>query len=248
MNAEVKKEKIMNKSLVAVAIAIVALLALFATACGQRGMMMDNNQMMEHMRNDPQMMGRMMSDPKMMQQMMDQMMSDPKMMQQMSEQMLKNPEQCARMAEHMSKNPEACRNMMTAMASRMDPASAQAMMGHCQAMMGSAGATSAAPSSAASAAPAVSPSTAGAQDVTVNVSGSGFSPDSLNVKKGQPVRIHFKRDSQPSCVEEVVFPELNIRRKLPASQTTTVELAPQKEGTLTFACGMDMMKGKLVVQ
>ena len=242
------------KHTVAAAAITLALIGVFTTACGQRGMMMNDDQMMEHMRNNPQMMGqmmndpemmeRMMSNPQMMQRMMDQMMSDPEMMQRMSEQMMNNPEQCLRMAQHMSRNPEACRNMMTAMASMMDPASAQTMMGHCDAMMKGADAGG---STAPSAAAAVSSSSTGALEITVNVSGTGFSPASMNVKRGQLVRIHFKRDNQPTCAEEVIFPELNIRKKLPANQITTVELTSGKEGTLNFACGMDMMKGRLVV-
>ena len=222
----------MKRSVTATALTFVALIGLSAAACSPGGMM-----------NDGKMMN-MSNDPKMMQQMMDQMMNDPKMMQQMSEQMMKNPEQCMRMADHMSKNPEACRNMMQAMASKMDPAASRQMMGHCDAMMKNAGSAAAAPSSAS----AAEASVAGVQEITVNVNGSGFSPDSLSVKKGQPVRISFKRDDQPTCADEVVFPALNIRKKLSANQTTIVELTPQKEGPLSFACGMNMMKGTLVVQ
>ncbi|HVT44536.1 MAG TPA: cupredoxin domain-containing protein [Thermoanaerobaculia bacterium] len=202
---------------------------LFALACRQGGgMMMSNDQMMEQMRGNPQMM--------------DQMMRDPEMMQQMMERMMMSPEQCARMAETMSRNREACRNIMKAMADRMPAGSADQMMQHCEAMM-----TDAPPESAGTpASPAMSAQSV--QEFTVNVSGSGFSPASLNVKKGQPVRIHFKRNDQPTCADEVVFAALNVRRKLPASQITTVDITPQKEGTLTFACGMDMMKGKLIVQ
>ena len=85
------------------------------------------------------------------------------------------------------------------------------------------------------------------QELTVDVSGE-FSPANFTVRKGQPVRMHFKRGDQPTCADEVVFPDLKIRQKLAANQTTTIEFTPQKEGTMRFACGMDMMKGILVVQ
>lgn len=248
----------MKKTLSALAITVgIFVLALTAVGCSRGGMMMNDGQMMEQMQNNPQMMQRMMQqmhkDPKMMQQMMEQMHKDPKMMQQMSEWMLANPEHCAQMAEHMSKNPEACRNMMGAMAKQMDdPAAGQQMMQHCEMMMKSAGSGSAAATPAPSTISPATPSTpstsgAAAQEFTVNVTGSGFSPASLAVKKGQPVRIHFKRDDQPTCADEVVFADLNIRKKLPPNATTTVEVTPAKEGDLTFACGMNMLKGKLVV-
>ncbi len=189
----------MQKKLTAAAITIVVLIVLFSTRCGQRETMMNDGQMMEHMRNNPQMMGQMMNDTEMMQQMMARMMSDPDMMQQMMGQMMSNsdmmsrmmsnPQMMQQMAEHMSRNPEACRNMMQAIAGRMDPASAQAMIGHCDSMMGTA-ATGTTPSSSAASAPS---SSSGAQEITVNVSGTGFARDSLNVKiasdRGPP---HFR--------------------------------------------------------
>lgn len=222
----------MKKFLVVFAMMLVAVVTLFALGCSRGGMMMNNDQMMDHMRNNPQMM----------QQMMDQMMRDPKMAQQMAETMMKNPEHCGRMAEHMSKNPEACRNMMQGMANQMDSVSAQQMMQHCEMMMKNSGKAS------APTAVAATRSSAGVQEATVNVTGNGFSPATINVTKGEPVRIHFKRDDQPTCADEVVFADLNIRRKLPANATTTVEVTPQKEGSLTFACGMNMLKGSVVVQ
>lgn len=244
----------------------IVVLTLAALACGRGGMMMNNDQMMEHMQKNPQMMQQMRqqmhNDPKMMQQMMDQMHKNPKMMQQMSEWMLANPEHCVQMAEHMSNNPEACRNMMQAMAKQMDPAAGQQMMRHCDMMMKGTGSTSAAASPApsntdrstntntnTSSATAATPATSSAaiQEFTINVGGSGFSPASLSVKKGQPVRMHFKRDNQPTCADEVIFAGLNIRKALPPNATTTVEFTPTKEGDLTFACGMNMLKGKLVV-
>ena len=248
----------MKKTLSTLAVTVgILVLALAAVACGRGGMMMSSDQMMDHMQKNPQMMQQMMQqmhkDPKMMQQMMEQMHKDPKMMQQMSEWMLANPEHCAQMAEHMSKNPEACRNMMQAMAKQMDPAAGQQMMQHCEMMMkkgaGGASATASPAPSSTSSATAVTPATSSGavQEFTVNVSGSGFSPAALAVKKGKPVRIHFKRDDQPTCADEVVFPDLNVRKQLPANTTTTVEVTPTKEGNLTFACGMNMFKGKLVV-
>ncbi len=233
-------------------VAALVLFALFAVAgCRQSGgmMMMGNDQMMEQMRKNPEtmrtMMSQMMSDPKMMQQMTDQMMKDPEQCAQMMGGMMKDPKACMLMSDQMAKNPEQCRNMMKAMGDRMDPASAQQMLQHCDTMMKQSGNKPAASASTPVSIPAST--SAAVQDLTVNVSG-GFSPESLTVKKGQPVRIHFKRDDQPTCIEEVVFPELNIRKKVPANQTTTVEITPTREGTLTFACGMNMMKGKLVVQ
>src|SRR5262249_12013813 len=49
------------------------------------------------------------------------------------------------------------------------------------------------------------------------------------------------------CSEEVVFPALGIHRYLPAFETTLVEIPPTPAGEYAFACGMDMLHGRLVL-
>ena len=85
------------------------------------------------------------------------------------------------------------------------------------------------------------------QEFTVKVAGS-YSPSQIAVSKGEPVRIHFVRESNANCGGKVVFPELGIKRDLPAGKTTTVDFLPKKSGTLAFTCGMGMMKGSVVVK
>ncbi len=87
----------------------------------------------------------------------------------------------------------------------------------------------------------------GVQEVKVTVK-SGYAPDVIVVKQGQPVRLDFNRDETASCSEQVVFGDFGIARDLPAFKTTTVEFTPDKPGEFTFACGMNMIRGKLVVE
>ncbi|UYZ57348.1 cupredoxin domain-containing protein [Hymenobacter latericus] len=93
---------------------------------------------------------------------------------------------------------------------------------------------------------AVSSST-GLQQIDVTVKG-GYSPDVIEVEHGKPVQLHFYRDEDASCSEEIVFPDFNIRRELPAFQTTLIELLPQQAGRFSFTCGMGMLRGSLVVK
>jgi plastocyanin domain-containing protein len=65
---------------------------------------------------------------------------------------------------------------------------------------------------------------------------------------GQPVRLDFFRDETSSCTEQVVFGDFGIVRDLPAYKTTPIEFTPDKPGEFTFACGMNMVRGKLIVQ
>lgn len=87
----------------------------------------------------------------------------------------------------------------------------------------------------------------GVQEVKVTVKG-GYAPDLIVVKEGQPVRLNFYRDETSSCSEQVVFGDFGIARDLPAFKTTPVEFTPEKAGEFTFACGMNMMRGKVVVE
>ncbi|HEX7177861.1 MAG TPA: cupredoxin domain-containing protein [Pyrinomonadaceae bacterium] len=87
----------------------------------------------------------------------------------------------------------------------------------------------------------------GVQRVRVTVKG-GYSPDVVVVRKGVPVELDFYRDETSSCTEEVVFGDFQISRRLPAFETTTIRLTPERAGTFTFNCGMNMVRGKLVVE
>jgi plastocyanin domain-containing protein len=87
----------------------------------------------------------------------------------------------------------------------------------------------------------------GLQEVRVTVKG-GYSPDVIVVKKDMPVRLNFYRDETSSCSEQVVFGDFGIARELPAFKTTTVEFTPDKTGEFIFACGMNMLRGKLIVE
>jgi plastocyanin domain-containing protein len=85
------------------------------------------------------------------------------------------------------------------------------------------------------------------QEIKVTVKGE-YSPDRIVVKKGRPVRLLFYREDDSECTAQVVIPDLNVKQNLALKKETAVAFVPEKEGEFTFACGMDMMKGKLVVE
>ena len=87
----------------------------------------------------------------------------------------------------------------------------------------------------------------GVQELRVTVKG-GYSPDRIVVTQGRPVKIDFYRDETSSCSEEVIFGDFGIARQLPAFQTTAIEFTPDKAGEFTFTCGMNMLRGKLIVE
>lgn len=100
--------------------------------------------------------------------------------------------------------------------------------------------------SVAAPAPAESATPSGnAQALTVDTSSGSFVPSQLTAEAGKPVEITFGQGS--GCLAEVVFPGLNIRQSL-EDGPVTVKLPALEPGTYAFACGMDMLRGSLVVQ
>ena len=87
---------------------------------------------------------------------------------------------------------------------------------------------------------------AGVQEINVTVKG-GYSPDVIQVLQGRPVRLNFYRDETASCSDRVIFGDFGIAKDLPAFKTTPVEFTPSENGEFLFTCGMNMMRGKLVV-
>lgn len=85
----------------------------------------------------------------------------------------------------------------------------------------------------------------GVAEVTVVVRG-GYSPATVRVTAGRPVRLLFDRRETTGCSEEVVFPDFGIRKFLPPFRKTAVELTPPRPGSYEFTCGMSMLRGRLV--
>lgn len=89
----------------------------------------------------------------------------------------------------------------------------------------------------------------GVQTATIEVTGQGFVPEHVELRAGVPARLTFVRQTDQTCGTEVLFPDLKINQPLPLKEPTVVEIPAQKTArTLTFTCGMHMLKGKLVVK
>jgi plastocyanin domain-containing protein len=84
-------------------------------------------------------------------------------------------------------------------------------------------------------------------EVVIEVDG-GYSPNTVRVRAGRPVRLVFDRRDDSSCSEEVVLPDFGIRRYLPTGQRTAIEITPAKAGRYEFMCGMSMLRGTILAQ
>jgi hypothetical protein len=91
-------------------------------------------------------------------------------------------------------------------------------------------------------------SAAEVQTAKIAVTEKGFEPDTVTLRAGVPARLTLVRTTDKTCATEVVFPALNIKRALPLNEPVVIEFTPAKSGDMAFACGMNMLKGVVVVQ
>lgn len=85
------------------------------------------------------------------------------------------------------------------------------------------------------------------KEITITVSG-GYSPERITIQNNKPITIHFLRTDKNSCLEEVVLPDFKIRKQLPLNEQVSIIVTPQKTGTFTYSCGMNMYHGKITVK
>lgn len=87
-----------------------------------------------------------------------------------------------------------------------------------------------------------------ARTVDINVDGEGFHPGTVNAKAGEHLDLVFTRTSDQGCGTEVVLASTGKEYPLPLNEPVKVAFHAEKAGTVGFACGMDMLQGKIVVE
>jgi len=79
----------------------------------------------------------------------------------------------------------------------------------------------------------------GYQEAMILVKG-GYTPDTIIVRAGRPVRLNFRREETASCSDKVIFADFQKSAELPTGETVPVEFG--------FACPMGMFRGRLIVE
>lgn len=87
----------------------------------------------------------------------------------------------------------------------------------------------------------------GYQEAMILVKG-GYTPDTIIVSRGRPVRLNFRREETASCSDKVVFEHFGKSAELPTGELVAVELMPKEAGEFAFACPMGMFHGRLIVE
>ena len=85
----------------------------------------------------------------------------------------------------------------------------------------------------------------------IDVTEKGFEPGDLAVPAGKPVTLVFDRKTDQTCAKQIVLDAGDgnkIQKDLPLNTPVEIATTFPKAGKLSYACGMDMMKGTITVQ
>ena len=75
-----------------------------------------------------------------------------------------------------------------------------------------------------------------------------YTPAEATAAAGQPVRLVFTRTTDEGCGQQLVFPDLDIRRDLPLNEPVAVDITMPASGRVAFTCGMAMYQGAIVAR
>src|SRR5687768_7714267 len=92
------------------------------------------------------------------------------------------------------------------------------------------------------------PPSDGRPEVAITVNDRGYSPAEATAAAGEPVRLVFTRTTDEGCGQQLVFPDLDIRRDLPLNEPVAVDITMPASGRVAFTCGMDMYRGAVVAR
>jgi plastocyanin domain-containing protein len=86
------------------------------------------------------------------------------------------------------------------------------------------------------------------QPIAITVTEDGFEPAEIRVTQGVTVTLVVTRKTEKTCATEFVMKSEGIHKPLPLNQPVTIAFTPKQKGSLRYACGMDMVAGKVIVE
>ena len=84
-------------------------------------------------------------------------------------------------------------------------------------------------------------------DAQITVSG-GYTPSTITVPVSKQIKLTFTRTDTNSCLEELIIPDLKIKKDLPLNSPVTVTITITSPGKYPFHCGMNMYHGQIVAR
>ena len=90
------------------------------------------------------------------------------------------------------------------------------------------------------------PTTKGAETITMAQDADGYTPNTLTVHVGSHVRWVITGKNAYTCSSGIRVPSLGISKQL-AMGENVIEFVPQQEGDIPFSCSMGMYRGTIKV-
>ena len=75
-----------------------------------------------------------------------------------------------------------------------------------------------------------------------------YSPATVEIVVGRPADLRFWRPSDSACTRRLVVDGLHISTKLKPFAITDVRFTPRRAGHFAMHCGMEHLKGQVVVE
>ena len=95
------------------------------------------------------------------------------------------------------------------------------------------------------------PLEAAGKRIDIRVTGSGYEPAQITVKKDEPVVLTFTRTADAGCLSSVIV-ELGggkeVKKDLPLGKPVSIEVRYPTTGELHYQCGMRMVTGTITVK
>lgn len=85
------------------------------------------------------------------------------------------------------------------------------------------------------------------QNMEIDITSSGYSPNYIRVKKGLPVNLTLKTKNAFSCASAFRIPSLGISKNLAPNDTQLITFVPTQSGQIPFTCSMGMYRGIIEV-
>jgi len=90
-------------------------------------------------------------------------------------------------------------------------------------------------------------STTPSNNLELTASNSGYSPQRLYAKAGEPILLSIVTLNTYSCARDFVIPAIGVEQLLPQSGTVPVNIPAQAAGTvMRFSCSMGMYTGEII--
>ena len=75
-----------------------------------------------------------------------------------------------------------------------------------------------------------------------------FSPDVIEARPGERLRLVFRREETAPCSEQVVIASLGKSVMLPPFEDVAIEIGPLPPGEHEFGCALGILRGRIVVR